>query len=231
MNCEIEVIDIRYRHFELFNLEGNKIRADINESEKLKYKKLEFGKYKAKFINKYGQNVNIELLINQKEITLCTDQFIPTSNPSLLDNFYDSDNISIQIESSGCFHWFNEKLEITNINNSIYATYQIDDKKEASIKLTQSDLVKFREFEAQLKEIGKGPGGCTTLDYYSILYNGNEVFTTIDDGCDWGGFATIIYKINLKKKNASHSHQISLYVLQSLKAQHISTEDIIFRYK
>ena len=99
MNCEIEVIDIRYRHFELFNLEGNKIPVDINESEKLKYKKLEFGKYKAKFINKYGQNVNIELLINQKEITLCTDQFIPTSNPSLLDNFYDSDNISIQLES------------------------------------------------------------------------------------------------------------------------------------
>ena len=204
MNCETEEIDFKNRHLELFNMEGDKVIADRKEFEELKYKKLEFGKYKAKFTNTYGQIINTELLINQKEITLCTDEFIATNNHSLLDSLSSSDRMSIQFKSRGCFHWSNEKLEISNINNSFYATYWIDDKKEAEIKMTQSDINNFREFEAQLREIGNGAGGCTTLDYYSILYNEKEVFTTIDDSCDWSGFTRIIYKINLKKQKASH---------------------------
>lgn len=160
--------------------------------------------YRVTFKNNFGQLVVKQIqLANQKinTIILCPDALLEYSQ-NTLSKLQDSDTISINFHSQGCFHTTVSKMIIGKQKDNYFARlYHVDwdyvtHKKKTTLKilgdsllqtvtLTPQHIQDFTRFENELNFVTKG--GCTTIDRYEVQskFFHNKV---IDGSCSWHGY-------------------------------------------
>ncbi|MEL6731575.1 MAG: hypothetical protein AAFP83_10635 [Bacteroidota bacterium] len=109
--------------------------------------------------------------------------------PPILDRLQESECYAIEMQSLGCFHSMKAHLWIYKANRKYYAEYEGKVKELSSV-----DLEAIRRFEIELNHIGSN--GCTTVDYYRILYKDTEVLVA-DGSCMWEGFSYLLLDLEL----------------------------------
>ena len=85
------------------------------------------------------------------------------------------EDYEIVIQSVGCFHKKQQSLFIFREVDSFVAILN-----DSEITLNQTKINTLRKFEKQLKYVS--PGGCTTVDTYTLKY-GSEQQVYNDDTC------------------------------------------------
>lgn len=114
---------------------------------------------------------------------------------TFISQLKNNESFILNYHTQGCFHSTGYKLIFSKKNDLYYVTFN---NKKSELKTEQIEQI--RKFEKKLNRIRKF-GGCTTTDYYELIY-GDEIFKVTDETCDWNGYDKLIedLSINLKEE-------------------------------
>lgn len=170
----------------------------------IKLKNIPVSAYRVTFKNNFGQLVVKQIQLVDHEINviiLCPDSLLEYSQ-NTLSKLQDSDTISINFHSQGCFHTTVSKMVIGKQKDNYFAKlYHVDwdyvtHKKKTTMKffgdtllqtvtLTPQHIQDFIRFENELNFVTKG--GCTTTDRYEVQSKFLHK-KVIDGSCSWRGY-------------------------------------------
>ena len=138
--------------------------------------------YKSLFKIETTQIVKITEYKSYK-IQLCTN-FIDYEKEiykPIINQLTENNSYKVEMSSQGCFHSEKDSFTITrNTKDDYYIKWG-----EKSKKLNEQDIESIGHFEIELNHMNSF--GCTTVDTYTVVYNGNSILIS-DGSCDWNGF-------------------------------------------
>ncbi|MBL7739986.1 MAG: hypothetical protein JNK14_12275 [Chitinophagaceae bacterium] len=96
----------------------------------------------------------------------------------------------VEFSSLGCFHHRKSKLLILQKGEQSYVRIENDGKTPFEKELGNSQMVAFREFIRQLKNLRNSDSYCTTVDSYNVTYQ-SETINKDDASCAWKGYQAL----------------------------------------
>jgi hypothetical protein len=160
---------------------------------------LKKGNYRIDYRTLFYQDNSIEIDINgfkdSYDVDLCIDHYDHKSSnfKPIVDLLKNNEEYSLELVSHGCEHMDVEKMKVSRTENE-YAIKIGDSVKH----FKKSELTPLRHFEIELMNIDSA-SGCTTVDYYTINYEGKETKIT-DGGCRWNGFYSLKKALGFSQK-------------------------------
>jgi hypothetical protein len=157
-----------------------------------KLKNLEPGTYTLVYQSIFGKEVVHQTKITENKnypVVICID-FLDYSKETykpIIDQLQNGTFYEVLVASQGCFHSRSDAYTIKKSADG----YSIE-WKGRSKQLNDKDLEAIRRFEYELHYANSD--GCTTVDAYTVKYQGKET-QTVDGGCDWDGFYNLEKKI------------------------------------
>ena len=149
-------------------------------------KNLELGTYslvyKSLFEKETTQIVKITEYISYK-VELCTNfiDYEKETYKPIINQLKENDSYKVEMSSQGCFHSEKDSFTITRKSQDDYYIHWSDKSK----KLSEKDIESIEHFEIELNYMNRF--GCTTVDTYSVVYNGNSNLI-LDGSSGWDGF-------------------------------------------
>lgn len=176
-------------HINVLLLDENDLSQPISfeKHSTSKIRGLEPGNYQIVYNNKYGEysRTRFTLKKGQRKVPVVLNYEKLDSLKYLgkrrIDSLKNGDSLRVWYQSSGCFHHFKKNIVYYRESDQLYAT-----NYEDTVLLDSNAIQQVRVFETELPYWRNG--GCTTISYYVVFLNGEEVAITMDDSCSWNGF-------------------------------------------
>ena len=154
------------------------------------YKTINEGKYNLTYINIFGQKMNKEIEVKANISSLyavCVEKVKEYKPENLIEKLEDDFRLEILFSSVGCFHSNNETLTINSKNGNIKAKFIRGSTQIIAKNILPIQLSYLQTFEKELRLLNDYKLGCTTVDSYTIRFNGNKI-RLVDDTCNWDGY-------------------------------------------
>lgn len=96
----------------------------------------------------------------------------------LLHRMVSADTLSVIHSSQGCFHKYENSIQIINVNDTFYL---LDSGKSSTLSASAFEAIE--KFELHVRKLPLiSSYGCTTIEYFKISLNG-ESLSKWDDSC------------------------------------------------
>lgn len=171
--------------------DGDTLKSTVPDYSQhyLWFGKFKKGSYTIAYKNIFDQEVMQEVSVTGAEVDTIIlhldyvdysrETFLP-----IIDRLQEGDSYTVNFKSVGCEHDNKAKLMIEKRQGVIRAR-----KGDRATELTPGQIESIRRFEVQSNLLPEG-GGCTTTDYYTFSFKGENRVVT-DGGCDWRGFQVL----------------------------------------
>ncbi len=200
-SCEINRSDGIHRKISIFYGDSLIVQNQKTKYGELTINNLEYGTYKVRFTNIFGQKIDeiVQIDSTTSQIVICTDRFKDTNDTTLISKLYKSDTLILNYSFTSTKIHNAEKMIFYFDKDNWCCDIYVDNKKYASRKLSERDINLLIEFEKQLRQMTNNTGWCSTTEFYEISLNGEIKLTIKDKSCRWKGYSKIKWELLIKK--------------------------------